>query len=121
LGAADANIHSETFGSVSKTPAEGNHPAPHPPAGPPGSGPPVTFARSGLTVPWNPKFASLLELAEACDVPVKWSCRSGVCHACETGLIEGDLAYSPEPIDRPGEGIALLCCSTPRSDVQFDA
>jgi hypothetical protein len=24
--------------------------------------------------------ASLLELAEACDVPVRWSCRAGVCH-----------------------------------------
>ena len=27
-----------------------------------------------------PMNASLLELAEACDVPVRWSCRAGVCH-----------------------------------------
>ena len=57
---------------------------------PPGAGPPVSFARSGLTVPWATDYASLLELAEACDVPVRWSCRTGVCHTCETGLLSGD-------------------------------
>jgi len=45
---------------------------PHLPQGPPGSGPPVSFARSGITTAWDPKFASLLELAEACNVPVRW-------------------------------------------------
>ena len=38
---------------------------------------------AGSTVPWNSGFQSLLEFAEACDVPVKWSCRTGVCHTCE--------------------------------------
>ena len=59
---------------------------PHPPAGQPGSGPLVAFARSDLTVRWDPGYASLLELAEACDVPVRWSCRTGVCHTCETAV-----------------------------------
>jgi ferredoxin len=75
----------------------------------------VTFLRSGLTVPWDARFGSLLELSEACAVPVRWSCRSGACHSCESGLIEGELAYAPEPLDPPAEGNALICCSTPKT------
>src|SRR5205085_2700464 len=44
------------------SPAQVVH-TPHLPQGPPGPGPAVTFARSGITVAWDPKFASLLELA----------------------------------------------------------
>ena len=55
----------------------------------PGTGPRITFARSGLAVNWSPDFPSLLELAEACDVPTRYSCRSGVCHTCVTAVIEG--------------------------------
>ena len=57
----------------------------------------ITFIRSGITVPWGPDFQSLLELAEACDVPVKWSCRTGVCHTCECALIGGAVVYQPDP------------------------
>ena len=80
----------------------------------------VTFLRSGLAVPWDSRFGSLLELAEACAVPVRWACRSGVCHNCESGLIEGELAYAPEPLDPPAEGNALICCSTPKTAVGLD-
>jgi hypothetical protein len=31
---------------------------------------------SGIVAAWGSKFASSLELAEACDVPVRWSCQS---------------------------------------------
>jgi ferredoxin len=69
---------------------------------------------------WDSRFGSLLELAEACDVPVRWSCRSGVCHNCECGIVDGELLYSPDPIDPPGAGLALICCSTPRTRVDLD-
>ncbi len=116
-------LHSESFG-----PGESLRPGitgvvsgpVHVPAGAPGTGPQVAFARSGLTVPWNARFASLLELAEACDVPVKWSCRTGVCHTCESGLIGGDVTYQPEPLDPPAAGNLLICCSQPRGDIQLD-
>ena len=39
---------------------------------------------------------ALLELAEARDVPVRWSCQTGVCHTCMTGLIDGPITYNPE-------------------------
>ena len=93
---------------------------PHMPPGAPGRGPQVAFARSGLTVPWGPGYASLLELAEACDVPVRWSCRTGVCHTCETNLMSGAVSYAPDPVDDPADGSALICCSQPAGDLVLD-
>jgi ferredoxin-NADP reductase/MOSC domain-containing protein YiiM len=116
------NVHTEIFGSLETiTPgmAEVDH-TPHLPEGPPGSGPPVSFARSGITATWDRKFASLLELAEACDVPVRWSCRAGVCHTCMTGLIGGSITYNPEPLERPAPGNVLVCCSQPNAGVTLD-
>ena len=78
------------------------------------------FPRSGLTVRWDPGYTSLLELAEACDVPVRWACRTGVCHTCETGLMSGTVGCSPDPVDDPADGSALICCSQPRSDLVLD-
>ncbi|MGY4410232.1 ferredoxin [Bradyrhizobium sp. LB7.1] len=95
--------------------------APHPPRDAAGSGPFVSFARSGIEVHWTPSaYANLLELAEACDVPVRWSCRTGVCHNCETGLISGAVVYEPLPLDKPADGNLLICCSRPVRDVIID-
>jgi MOSC domain-containing protein YiiM/ferredoxin-NADP reductase len=117
-------MHSEVFaGGPSLTPGvvSGTVRAPHQPAGPTGTGPLVSFARSGITVRWRPsEEQSLLELAEACDVPVRWSCRSGVCHNCESGLISGSVAYQPDPLDAPAEGNILICCARPQGDVVID-
>ncbi len=117
LGIRRDAVHQEVFG-----PGETNTESkpPHPPAGSLGNGPFVSFTRSGLVVPWDNKFKSLLEFAEACDVPVKWSCRTGVCHLCECGLLEGKLRYVPEPLESPARGNALICCSTPDSGVELD-
>ncbi|MGB0008725.1 MAG: MOSC and FAD-binding oxidoreductase domain-containing protein [Candidatus Sulfotelmatobacter sp.] len=121
-GVAAANVHMEIFGSLEAiTPgmAQVVH-TPHLPQGPPGSGPSVSFARSGITAAWDPRFASLLELAEACDVPVRWSCRTGVCHTCMTGLIAGSIMYNHEPLERPAPGNVLVCCSQPNAGVTLD-
>ncbi len=74
----------------------------------------IEFARSNLAIAWSRDYASLLELAEACDVPVRWSCRTGVCHTCETTLIAGSIGYDPDPVEPPAEGSVLICCSQPR-------
>jgi len=123
LGVDAGRIRTEIFGAApSLTP--GIAPAaarpPHLPAGEPGEGPDIAFARSGLTVRWDDGYGSLLELAEACDVPVRWSCRTGVCHTCETALLSGTVSYAPDPVDDPAEGSALICCSQPRSDLALD-
>lgn len=122
-GLDTSRVHTEAFGAgASLTPGIKGAAAvaPHQPTGPAGTGPTVSFARSGLDVSWNDTQESLLELAEACDVPVQWSCRTGVCHTCELALMSGKVAYSPDPVEPPGEGNILICCSTPVEDVVLD-
>jgi ferredoxin-NADP reductase/MOSC domain-containing protein YiiM/ferredoxin len=123
IGIDPSHIHTEPFGPApGLTPGIAAIPAraPHPPAGRPGDGPTIAFARSDLAVRWSSEYASVLELAEACDVPVRWSCRTGVCHTCETTLIDGDVRYSPEPVEPPADGSALICCSQPEGAVVLD-
>jgi len=124
VGVARERIHVEIFnGGESMTPGVvgGATRAPHLPRDGVGAGAQVSFARSGVAPRWNPSvYRSILELAEACDVPVRWSCRTGVCHNCESGLISGAVAYEPDPLDPPADGNLLICCSRPQGDVVID-
>jgi ferredoxin len=80
----------------------------------------AAFARSDVSARWDPRYGSLLQLAEACDVPVRWSCRTGVCQTCETALTSGTVSYTPDPVDDPADGSAFICCSQPRDDLVLD-
>jgi len=124
FGVMPKRIYAEMFnGSESMTPGVVGPVtrAPHRPNDDSPTGPLVTFARSGIVAHWNESaYQSILELAEACDVPVRWSCRTGVCHNCESGLISGSVVYGPEPLDKPAEGNLLICCSQPTRDVVID-
>jgi ferredoxin-NADP reductase len=115
-GVETRRLHREVFGPEPREDA----PDPHPPSGPPGQGPQVAFSRSALTIAWDERYGSLLELAEACDVPADWSCRTGVCHRCESGLVDGAVLYDPEPLDHPAPGQVLLCCARPQGPVTID-
>ena len=117
LGIEERNIHFETFGGPA---AKTDGRAPHLPADNTGDGPLVTFTKSNLEFRWNKKFASLLEASEAADIPVRWSCRTGVCHLCESALLDGAVTYAPTPLDPPAEGNLLLCCSRPAGPVSLD-
>jgi ferredoxin-NADP reductase/MOSC domain-containing protein YiiM/ferredoxin len=123
IGLDAAHIHTEPFGPApGLTPGIASAPAraPHAPPGAPGDGPTIEFARSNVAAAWNSDYASLLEFAEACDVPVRWSCRTGVCHSCETAVIAGTVDYDPDPVEPPADGSALICCSRPRENVVLD-
>lgn len=115
-------VHTELFGAApALTPGiAATSVRPHAPAGPPGTGPDVQFARSGISAAWGPPSASLLEFAESCDVPTRWSCRTGVCHNCETALLSGTVRYDPEPLDPPADGNVLICCAQPTDAVVLD-
>jgi ferredoxin-NADP reductase/MOSC domain-containing protein YiiM/ferredoxin len=122
-GVAGDRIATETFGTSAVhrsgfVGADGR--APHAPTGDPGTGPAITFARSHLTVPWDARFGNLLDFAEACDVPVGFGCRNGVCHNCESGLLSGSVSYDPDPLEPPDDGRILVCCSRPRSELTLD-
>jgi ferredoxin len=80
----------------------------------------VTFARSGVSTPFPDRSSSLLELAEACDVPTRWACRTGVCHTCETGLLSGKVTYAPDPVEQPATGNVLICSARPITPVAVD-
>ena len=118
LGVAPARIHIATFngsepmtpgvvvGTATRTPHAPERTTQHRAAGL------VRTQRHRRTL----ELVSLPEyvrFAEACDVPVRWSCRTGVCHGCESGLVSGAVAYGPEPLDKPAEGNVLVCCSQP--------
>jgi ferredoxin-NADP reductase len=122
-GLDPARIHIETFGAeAALTPgiAATSSKLPHQPAGPRGRGPEVSFARSAITARWDSEYASVLGLAEACDVPARWSCRTGVCHTCETALLAGAVSYDPEPLEPPADGNVLICSAQPTEGVIID-
>jgi ferredoxin len=51
---------------------------------------------------------------------VRWACRTGVCHTCESGLVAGKVDYRPDPVGAPADGNLLICCSQPENDVVID-
>ncbi|WP_326609777.1 MOSC and FAD-binding oxidoreductase domain-containing protein [Streptomyces scopuliridis] len=122
-GLSGSHIHTEVFGALTAinpgVTSRGTE-RPHQPPGPQGTGPSVTFARSGLSTCWSDQYATLLELAEACDIPTRWSCRTGVCHTCTTPLLGGRVQYTTQPLEDPASGEALPCCSIPTTDVLLD-
>ena len=123
IGIDQDRVRTELFGalpSINPGVTGQARPAPHQPSGPPGTGPLVTFARSGISAPFGDGAHSVLEFAEACDVPTRWSCRSGVCHICITALLEGRVVYSPAPLEVPGSESVLICSAQPETDVVVD-
>ena len=123
-GLDPAHIHSELFGALPPINpgivATGQRKPPHLPAGTPGTGPSITFSRSGLTVNWSSDYGNILDLAEACDVPTRFSCRSGVCHLCVTGVVAGRTRYVQSPLEPPEQGEVLICSAAPESDLVLD-
>ncbi len=127
IGLDPAAIHTELFGSlppvnpgITGQASRPPHQPPRPPGQPPGHGPLVTFARSGITAAFGDDRGSVLDLADACDVPTRWSCRTGVCHTCVTPLLSGDITYAPDPLELPADGQVLICCARPASDIVLD-
>jgi ferredoxin-NADP reductase/MOSC domain-containing protein YiiM len=123
IGLDPGRIHTERFGSqspINPGVLGTDRPHPHAPPGRPGTGPDVTFARSGLTAAWSRDYASVLEFAEACDVPTRWSCRTGVCHTCVTTVLSGEASYETPPLESPGEDQVLICLARPTTELVLD-
>ena len=80
----------------------------------------MTFARSRISTPFTADRRNVLDLAEACDVPARWSCRTGVCHICTTAALSGAVSYAPEPLEAPAQGDVLICSARPETDLVLD-
>ncbi|WP_179414660.1 MOSC domain-containing protein [Mucilaginibacter sp. E4BP6] len=119
LGIPDNHIKYEAFGNE-RSPKNKKAIAPHLPIDNSGEGPLITFTKSNISFKWNVKWNSLLEAAEAAEIPVQWSCRVGVCHRCESSCLDGKVNYDPAPFDNPAEGNVLLCCAKPLTDILLD-
>jgi ferredoxin-NADP reductase len=81
----------------------------------------VTFARSGVNVPWTGETPTLLQLAESNGVEISSGCQYGDCGTCMTRLLEGKVQYLHPTGARPDPGFCLPCSCRPDGSVVLDA
>ncbi|MCA9212940.1 MAG: 2Fe-2S iron-sulfur cluster binding domain-containing protein [Planctomycetales bacterium] len=108
-------IHSEAFGAASVK----KKPKPSTPAPDDENSIVVQFARSGRIITWDPRFETLLELAEANGITIDSGCRAGNCGTCVTAIKSGSVNHEAE-VDAD-EGSCLPCVATPDGHVILDA
>jgi uncharacterized protein len=124
LGIREERIAYEFFGPARKLTATATVSAVPPQAIPDapsetGDGPTISFTKSGISKSWNGVHRTLLDFAEAQGLSPAFSCRNGICGTC-TCDVEGQVRYIEEPLDEPGPGKALLCCSVPDGPLRID-
>lgn len=112
LGASDRRIHAEGFGPSVLTRARSPEPRETDRLG--DAVAEVTFARSGVTVGWHPRDGDLLSLAEAVGLTPQHACRTGMCGACQTRIIEGAVDYAEPPEFAADVSGALICSCRPK-------
>jgi len=81
----------------------------------------VKFHRSGRTLTWDGRDASLLDFAERHGITVESGCRSGGCGSCETRVLEGTVQYEHAPDHDVAPGHCLLCVGRPSSTLVLEA
>lgn len=115
-GVPVADIHHEAFGPASvKLP--GAEAAPVPAV----TGVEVKFKRSGRTLAWDGRDASLLDFAERHGIAVESGCRSGGCGSCETRVLDGAVQYEHTPDHDVAPGHCLLCVGRPTAALVLEA
>lgn len=58
----------------------------------------------GIRLDGPDKIRNLIDI-HYCSLSPERSCRAGVCHMCESGLIDGEVQYFSEPLDPPGKAM----------------
>jgi ferredoxin-NADP reductase len=82
----------------------------------------VEFARS-KQIRMAASSATLLETAEACGIPIPYSCRQGQCGTCATRLLSGRVRMDAEDgltTAQKASGYILPCVSRAKGDVRID-
>jgi uncharacterized protein len=132
-GIAPQHIHFEAFGPASvkragrPKPGDGSDNRSAGPSqipnGTPQSAPApsILFELSGITAAWSDKTDSLLELAEAHQIPVESGCRAGNCGTCAMAIKSGKVVYSTPPGSPPPAGSCLPCICVPDGPLVLQA
>lgn len=82
----------------------------------------VHFSKTGMTVDCAPD-ETVLSAARKGGMRLPSSCRQGVCGTCKSKVVSGTVDMKAAGGIRPREisqGMALLCCSRPTSDLVVD-
>ena len=77
----------------------------------------VELARSGVTVSVSPD-ASVLDVVEAAGIPVRSSCREGICGTCETTVLAGEVDHRDSLLtraEREANATMFICVSRART------
>lgn len=119
LGVAEANFRFEAFGSATRERKRIVSPNAATQVATPQAAP-VTFARSGISVPFDPCALNLLEFAEDQGLSPPFSCRSGSCGSCATRKLVGQVRYIDPPSAVVSDDEVLLCCAVPDGPVTLD-
>jgi ferredoxin-NADP reductase len=117
-GVRAEDLHFEAFGPASAPPAPVRDAATSPGEAADFE---VRFARSGRTLTWDGRDASLLDFAERHAIAVESGCRAGSCGSCEVRLVSGVVRYAHDPDHTPAAGSCLLCVGTPASALVLEA
>lgn len=115
LGVPDESVRFEAFG-----PATIERRRKQAPAATSGAAPMVSFAKSDMTAPFDPRALNLLEFAEDLGLSPPFNCRSGSCGACATRKLSGAIRYAEEPTAVVAGDEVLLCCAVPDGPVSLD-
>lgn len=89
---------------------------------PPSDGFRIEFAKTGKVFACPPDMA-VADAASAADIRVPTSCARGLCGTCKTRLISGTVEMNHTGGIRKREidqGLILLCCSRPTSDLVIE-
>jgi ferredoxin-NADP reductase/ferredoxin len=81
----------------------------------------VCFDVSRITARWTPQVETLLELAEAHQIPVESGCRAGNCGTCTMPIKSGKVVYSTSPGSPPPAGMCLPCICVPDGPLVLQA
>ncbi len=80
----------------------------------------VNFVGSEKQIQWSEQFDSILELAEANDVPVDSGCRAGSCGTCTTRVLAGKVSYPEGMVPECGMDECLPCVAKPNGKLELD-
>ena len=119
-GVIASDIHTESFLAHTDTVDAQDLSPQHEPDSP-ADGFMIEFIRSAKRLPWDNRYVSILEFAEANEVEISSGCLFGDCGTCLTRIRGGQIKYTHPTLVKPGEDHCLPCSCVPVSNLVLEA